>query len=74
MIRLWLWPVVVALLSLLGLIAGLVSEGLGDGLSWAELGRAGRAGGDRLPWPGAGPGGETATAALSRIIRRRLRS
>ena len=37
MIRLWLWPVVVALVSLLGLIAGLVSEGLGDWLSWAAL-------------------------------------
>jgi len=37
MTRLWLWPVVIALLSLLGLIAGLVSEGLGDWLSWAAL-------------------------------------
>lgn len=37
MIRLWLWPVIVALLSILGLIAGLVSEGLGDWLSWAAL-------------------------------------
>lgn len=35
--RIWLWPLVVALLSLLGLIAGLVSEGLGDWLSWAAL-------------------------------------
>lgn len=37
MMRLWLWPFVVALLSILGLIAGLVSEGLGDWLSWAAL-------------------------------------
>ncbi|MFV0454407.1 MAG: hypothetical protein ACK5NQ_05335 [Pseudomonas sp.] len=37
MIRIWLWPVVIALLSILGLIAGLVSEGLGDWLSWAAL-------------------------------------
>ena len=37
MIRLWLWPVIVALLSALGLIAGLVSDGLGDWLSWAVL-------------------------------------
>lgn len=35
--RIWLWPVIVALLSLLGLIAGLVSEGLGDWLSWTAL-------------------------------------
>ncbi len=37
MIRLWLWPVLVALLSALGLIAGLVSDGVGDWLSWAVL-------------------------------------
>ena len=37
MMRIWLWPLVIALLSLLGLIAGLVSEGLGDWLSWAAL-------------------------------------
>lgn len=37
MTRIWLWPLVVALLSILGLIAGLVSEGLGDWLSWAAL-------------------------------------
>jgi len=37
MIRIWLWPVVIALLSILGLIAGLVSEGPGDWLSWAAL-------------------------------------
>ncbi len=37
MMRIWLWPVVIALLSILGLIAGLVSEGLGDWLSWTAL-------------------------------------
>jgi len=37
MTRIWFWPVVVALLSILGLIAGLVSEGLGDCLSWGAL-------------------------------------
>lgn len=37
MTRIWLWPVVVALLSMLGLIAGLVSEDLGDWLSWGAL-------------------------------------
>ncbi|WP_313037087.1 hypothetical protein [Stutzerimonas nitrititolerans] len=37
MIRLWLWPVVIALLSALGLIAGLVSDGAGDWLSWTLL-------------------------------------
>ncbi|RMI00719.1 hypothetical protein [Stutzerimonas nitrititolerans] len=37
MIRIWLWPVVIALLSILGLVAGLVSEGPGDWLSWAAL-------------------------------------
>ena len=37
MIRLWLWPVVIALLSALGLIAGLVSDGAGDWLSWTVL-------------------------------------
>ncbi|MBT1120374.1 hypothetical protein ACYCFL_13375 [Stutzerimonas nitrititolerans] len=37
MIRIWLWPVVIALLSILGLVAGLVSEGLGDWLSWTAL-------------------------------------
>ena len=37
MIRLWLWPVVIALLAVLGLIAGRVSAGMGDWLSWAVL-------------------------------------
>ncbi|WP_043237605.1 hypothetical protein [Stutzerimonas azotifigens] len=38
MMRIWLWPAVIALTSTLGLIAGLVSEGLGDWLSWLALG------------------------------------
>ncbi|MCQ4325094.1 hypothetical protein CXK94_02065 [Stutzerimonas stutzeri] len=38
MMRIWAWPIIVALLSVLGLVAGLVSEGLGDWLSWASLG------------------------------------
>ncbi|MGE4407823.1 hypothetical protein [Pseudomonas sp.] len=38
MMRIWAGPIVVALLSVLGLVAGLVSEGLGDWLSWAALG------------------------------------
>ncbi|MEL7560540.1 hypothetical protein [Stutzerimonas chloritidismutans] len=37
MMRIWLWPVVIAVLSLVGLIAGLVSEGAGDRLSWLAL-------------------------------------
>ncbi|WP_313282074.1 hypothetical protein [Stutzerimonas balearica] len=38
MMRIWLWPVAIALASALGLIAGLVSEGAGDWLSWLALG------------------------------------
>ncbi|MBE7375290.1 hypothetical protein [Pseudomonas lopnurensis] len=38
MMRIWVWPVIVALVSTAGLIAGLVSEGLGDWLSWFALG------------------------------------
>jgi hypothetical protein len=37
MMRIWLWPVVIAVLSTAGLIAGLVSEGAGDWLSWLAL-------------------------------------
>lgn len=37
MMRIWLWPVVIAVLSAAGLIAGLVSEGAGDWLSWLAL-------------------------------------
>lgn len=35
--RIWLWPVVIAALSVIGLVAGLVSEGAGDWLSWLAL-------------------------------------
>ncbi|MBV2204149.1 MAG: hypothetical protein KUL87_01910 [Pseudomonas sp.] len=37
MMRIWRWPLVIGLLSLLGLLAGLVSDGVGDWLSWATL-------------------------------------
>ncbi|MGK9066996.1 hypothetical protein [Stutzerimonas chloritidismutans] len=37
MMRIWFWPLVIATLSLFGLIAGLVSDGLGDWLSWFAL-------------------------------------
>ncbi len=37
MMRIWLWPVLIGVLSMLGLIAGLVSEGAGDWLSWLAL-------------------------------------
>ncbi len=37
MMRIWLWPVVIAVVSAIGLIAGLVSEGAGDWLSWLAL-------------------------------------
>lgn len=36
--RIWLWPVLVAIASAVGLAAGLVSEGLGDWLAWLGLG------------------------------------
>ncbi|APR04193.1 hypothetical protein [Thauera chlorobenzoica] len=38
MMRIWGWPLVIALLSAVGLIAGLVADGAGDVLSWAGLG------------------------------------
>ncbi|NHW00579.1 hypothetical protein [Stutzerimonas degradans] len=37
MMRIWRWPLALGLLSLLGLLAGLVSDGIGDWLSWATL-------------------------------------
>lgn len=37
MMRIWLWPALIAVVSTLGLIAGLVSEGAGDWLSWLAL-------------------------------------
>jgi len=38
MMRIWLWPIVIALATAFGLVAGLVSEDVGDWLSWAALG------------------------------------
>jgi hypothetical protein len=36
MIKLWLWPIVLAILTLTGLISGLISDSLGD--VWACIG------------------------------------
>lgn len=36
--RIWGWPLAIALLSAVGLVAGLVADGAGDVLSWAGLG------------------------------------
>ncbi|CAM5567983.1 hypothetical protein SSTU70S_05420 [Stutzerimonas stutzeri] len=52
MMRIWRWPLVIGLLSLLGLLAGLVSDGVGDWLSWADAEPAGshrRQGAGRRP-------------------------
>lgn len=38
MMRVWWWPIVLGLLSALGLASGLVSDGLGDVLAWIGLG------------------------------------
>lgn len=38
MMHLWRWPVVIGLLSIFGLVAALVSDGLGDVASWIGLG------------------------------------
>jgi len=38
MMRIWAWPVVLALLTAGGLTAGLVSDGLGDIAAWIGLG------------------------------------
>ena len=37
-LKLWGWPIVLGLLTAVGLVAGLVSEGLGDVLAWLGLG------------------------------------
>lgn len=38
MIRLWLWPFMLAALTLSGLTSGLVSENIGDMWAWVGLG------------------------------------
>jgi len=37
-IRTWPWPIALALISLIGLVAGLVSASLGDVMAWIGLG------------------------------------
>lgn len=36
--RLWGWPLVIGLLSVAGLVSGLVADGWGDAVSWVALG------------------------------------
>lgn len=36
--KLWLWPIVLGLLNLTGLLSALVSDGTGDWWSWVGLG------------------------------------
>lgn len=38
MIKLWLWPVMLAILTISGLVSGLVSDGIGDIWAWIGLG------------------------------------
>jgi hypothetical protein len=38
MSRLWLWPIVIGVLCAVGLIVGLISDGLGDLAAWTGLG------------------------------------
>jgi hypothetical protein len=38
MSRLWLWPAVIGVLCAVGLIAGLMSDGVGDYAAWTGLG------------------------------------
>ncbi|MBK3746337.1 MULTISPECIES: hypothetical protein [Stutzerimonas] len=66
MMRIWRWPVAIALASALGLIAGLVSEGAGDWLSWLALGLPTALGLQGL-WRGRGQ----RSASLSRPVPRR---
>ena len=35
--KIWLWPIVIGVLSAIGLLSGLVYDGLGDALSWLTL-------------------------------------
>ncbi|WP_295954706.1 hypothetical protein [Rhodoferax sp.] len=49
--KLWLWPTVMGLLTLSGLLSALVSDGLGDWWSWLGLGLPVAAmGWYALPW------------------------
>lgn len=34
---LWFWPIVIALLTAMGLVLGLVSDGWGDVIAWVGL-------------------------------------
>lgn len=38
MIKLWLWPVTLAILTATGLVSGLMSDGVGDFWAWIGLG------------------------------------
>lgn len=38
MTRLWLWPGVIGVLSAVGLVTGLVWDGIGDTAAWVGLG------------------------------------
>ena len=68
MLRIWLWPVLIGVLCTLGLIAGLVSEGAGDWLSWLALATPVAIGLHGLSRSGARPQarGEALTPAGSR--------
>ena len=35
--KIWFWPLVVGLLSAIGLLSGLLYDGLGDAVSWLAL-------------------------------------
>jgi len=35
--KVWFWPIVVGVLSAIGLLSGLLYDGLGDAVSWLAL-------------------------------------
>jgi hypothetical protein len=35
--NIWRWPVIIATVSMIGLLAGLIFDGLGDLLAWLAL-------------------------------------
>lgn len=37
-VRTWTWPIALAIVSTIGLLAGLVSDALGDVIAWIGLG------------------------------------